>query len=243
MGTIEELNQSVRAVYVEAPSMDDYKYGFLGSGLTLCYQGRYYCMTLHHVIKDSDPNNLVIMVNDEDPGIVPLTLLVGSKSPSYEESEIGDLRLLQINEDRLSSSQLESLTPINMDDQKVKYMKPEAGEGTIISGYPGERVKIDYKKEYLQEQRLSIQGKIIGRSTEEHLYKAELISQNSVSSMGGMSGGPVFINPDGDLISQQWRFGGIVTRSGPTGAPKYAHFIDAAKAFEMLDKLHDMERD
>ena len=239
MATITDLTECARPVYVEDPDGEDYPYGSLGSGFSVFYRNNYYFVTLAHVIGPSIPENLVIMVNDQENDLIPFNLLTGSRSPNIEESDIGDIRLLRIDNDLLTKSQLNSLCSLNLDKFRNNYRKPNPKDMAIITGYPAERKDVDFDKRRLKYQRFTIEGIVEGRSTEDYLYKVKLIKQDRIESMAGMSGSPVLILEETPNGKYDARFGGVVTRGGRSGNPRYAHFVEAAVVFNMLDKLEE----
>ncbi len=237
MTSLADLTECTRPVFVEDPESEEFPYGSLGSGFSIFYDGNYYFVTLTHVIKNSKPENLVIMINDHMTDLLPFDQLTGSISPSVEESDIGDIRLLRIPNDLLNKIQLNSLCALNLDRFRSLYLTPRPDETAVISGYPAERKMIDYKKKGLKYQRFTAEGVVRGVSSEEHLYKIELIKQDEVHSMSGMSGSPVFIFGNASNGAHNARFGGVVTRGGLSGDPLFVHFVDSAVVFRMLERL------
>ncbi len=218
---------------------DGYEYSGGGTFFLAKYQARFYGITGQHCLRDRDKNAIRLMFDESvsnGEAFMPLRCVHELNHPKTGPEDYTDVAFMEIDESELTESQRLSTGFLDLDDLSRQRVIIDGGAKLVTRGFPNCLGGIDYDVQKIRTQSFTFDGTYGGRSDTpqvERLMCPELSTE--VSTLGGLSGSPVFLLRE-DKRGLHYLFAGMIIQGSIDS--RTIRFIRCGVIFAALNKLH-----
>ena len=231
---INDLSHCSRPMCFEN-KVEEYEYSLKGSCFVVRHLGHMYAITAKHVTKHFEPNQVLIPYKLGSEKFLPISNFMIVQTEEEEDSDHKDIMVFEIAE-HLLDKDFDSSTVYDLDNPTSNLPKRCK---LIIHGFPSELNGVDYDKRHFDFRRFSYSAEYYGKMPFYFVHEMKFNCDCPLSSIDGMSGGPVFWIFNLSPTQAMGGLAGIMLRG--TVESKVGYFLDIRIAKELI-KLHHMKK-
>ncbi len=172
----------------------EFRYWIHGSSVLLSTAERCYWVTAAHVMEKSGaaPGALRIFPADDSTRSLPFDEQYEIQKTFMGDDDFKDLFALRVNLGRFKSHGEGALVALDVNRHLIGAESLSGSSPLCLVGYPSAINSVDYEEGTLNTARTVLSARYVGPGPSDHCHIAELDKAASLSSLDGLSGGPVF---------------------------------------------------
>jgi len=233
-----ELFKCSRPVLFEN-DYEGYEYSVGGTAFVVKFKNHYYVLTAKHVIinlSKFSPDQFRVQYRPDSRDFLPISNLYKPSVTDTEDTDQFDLAVFQIDDSTLQAELFGEHRPYNLLEMD-KFTIYNPNSKFVYRGFPIETRNIDWVEKNMHQAALLGEAEYLGPTGYACTHKLRLLNLQSLNSIDGLSGSPVFqINHDDDRFSRE-SFAGILIR-GSRGCDE-AHFLEHRRVIDVLKEIDE----
>jgi hypothetical protein len=237
MTKVNDLLLCSHPVRFENLNEKEYIYSDGGSCFVVFYGKDYYLITAKHVLNGYLPEQLSVLIDEKADDLIPFNLKVEPEKRNISSSEYEDITVFRIEKALLTFQQLNSLNALDLDKFKSIPSNLNKDDKLLFTGYPGHNRGINYEKQILKAQRVSMEGIYMGKYAEDHFHRLKVIDLGGVTTFDQFSGSPVLKYKSTNNGKYNVSFAGMALRGSLESQTIY--FVDALIIYSILDSIEN----
>lgn len=173
----------------------EFRYWIHGSSVLLSTAEHCYWVTAAHVMEKSGaaPGALRIFPADDSTRSLPFDEQYEIQKTFMGDDDFKDLFVLRVNLGRFMSHGDGALVALDVNRHLIGADSLSGSSPLRLVGYPSANNSVDYEeRSTLNTARTVLCARYLGPGPSDHCHIAELDNAASLSSLDGLSGGPVF---------------------------------------------------
>ena len=227
---LSRLAASVQPLVFET-GIPDAPYSTEGTTFLVGYEGRAFVITARHSLCPDNLSPVCVFPSDSSQRLLPLKD-VFFVSEDYVEDDFMDLAVIEIDMARIVDAELGQANLIDLRLASGEWLSLAGSSDFAVIGYPEKHSLIDYDQETITTERVALQGRYLGPSSQAHLHELEILDTLSLSTFSGLSGAPVFAWTERSGLAAQISFCGMALRGTPNS--RRIHFLDRSVLLDAL---------
>ncbi len=228
---LSRLAASVQPLIFET-ELPEFRYWMRGTTFLVGHKGRAFVITARHTLNPDELSAVCVFASDFSQRILPLKD-VFFVSKDYVEDDFMDLAVIEIDMEKITDAELGRATLIDLALASEDWLPLAGSSDFAVIGYPDEHSLVDYEQETIATQRVALQGRYVGLSSQSHLHEIEILNTLSLSTFSGLSGAPVISLTSRPGLPGQVSLCGIVLRGTPSS--RRIHFLDRSVLLDALN--------
>jgi hypothetical protein len=217
---------------------EEFTYSFAGTCFLASFESRHYAITARHCIQSHNYKSARIRL---EPGNLTFLQMVGVYYPNGKDYDLYDLAAYEIDSRGIPSAEVVRAHFLDLDYYSKMPVDFLTSDSILaLRGCPSEINQVDYEDNVIRTKEFATDGFYDGPAEEKGCSRIRFINLESIESLDGLSGSPVFNLNEIEEKQYSHFFAGVFIRG--TKGSLLGRFINAEVVYAFLNLVGRQKR-
>jgi len=208
---------------VKETGLPEFPFTIGGTVFLVGLGGRVFVVSSRHALNPDQLNPLWIFVHDGSRKRIPLAS-VHFAPVHLLPDDYADIALIEVDQASALRQYARHSTILDLDRHMIDWKLYRYTSPLSVVGFANELSHVDYDKQEIRNQRVSLRGRYLAPAMGPHLHTIEIDTPPSLSTLSGISGGPVLAYVHRLGVKPQLVLCGVAIQG--TTESRMVHFIE-----------------